>query len=71
MNVVNSLPPMRGSSVPPTRDLSVEPLSLLNVLHSEPTSITLSEEDSGLQHRYSILHNQLRRIENLCLQLAQ
>ena len=49
MNVVNSLPPMRGSSVPPTRDLSVEPLSLLNVLHSEPTSITLSEENKSLQ----------------------
>lgn len=31
------------TSVAPTRDLSAEDLSLLNVLHSEPTSMTLGK----------------------------
>lgn len=41
MNVVSPPPPMTGSSAAPTRDRSADPLSLLKVLHSEPTSITL------------------------------
>lgn len=37
--------PLRsGFSGPPTRDGSTPAFSLLNVLHSEPTSITLFEK---------------------------
>lgn len=36
-----SEPLRRGFSGPPTRDGSTPAFSLLNVLHSEPTSITL------------------------------
>merc|ERR1719319_1918245 len=40
--VERSPPPRREFSAPPTRDLSSPPASLENVLHSEPTSMTLS-----------------------------
>lgn len=42
--VVKSEPPSKGFSGPPTREGSTPLFSLLNVLHSEPTSITLMEK---------------------------
>ena len=46
MMVDRSLDPSKVFSAPPTLDLSSPPFSLENVLHSDPTSMTLSPTTS-------------------------
>lgn len=49
--IVDKSPPDRsGFSGPPTRDGSTEAFSLLNVLHSDPTSITLNGTGFFITH---------------------
>lgn len=54
--IVDKSPPLRsGFSGPPTRDGSTPAFSLLNVLHSEPTSITLKVINTNSISFYNIL----------------
>lgn len=46
------------TSAAPTRDLSADDLSLLNVLHSDPTSITLCR--GGTEHTCTRALNKTR-----------